>query len=133
MRRLRNRKHNPAWKKLRAVIIGAAVGAAVLLLLSSIAAWLIEKQKIDGKLLSVLRYALPIIAVLSAALLTQRLIGRQRRWISCFPALLLYLILLIGNLCMGFHAGNALRLFCACAGAWFCAVLIGRAGKRRAF
>ena len=134
MRRHTTWKQNQPSRILRAVGIGVGGGAGVLLLLTALFTWLFYHQKLDLKLLAIVRYAVIAIACFLGCVLTQLLSGRNSGRNTVWTAGLIWLILLAGNILVGFRVKYSAVSFGICTAAFlFSGLLRGSTRKRRSY
>lgn len=134
MRRHTSWKQNQPSRILRAAGIGVGGEAGVLLLLTALFAWLFFHQKLDLKLLAIVRYAVIAIACFLGCMLTQLLSGKNSVRNAIWTAGLNWLILLAGNILVGFRMNYAVVTFGICVAAFlFSGLLRGSTRKRRSY
>lgn len=134
MRRHKKWTQNQPGKKLSAIGIGTGGGVGALLLLTALFTWLFYHQKLDLKFLAIVRYAVIAAACFLGCILTQLFSGKNSGRNAVWTATLIWLILLAGNIIIGFRVNYAAVSFGICFAAFLITGLLrGSARKRRAY
>lgn len=130
MKRHTTWKQNQPSRIFRAIGIGTGGGVGVLLILTLISAWLVYHQKLDLKLFAIVRYAIIAIACILGCVLTRLIAGKDSGKYAAWTSGLIWLIMVSGNLLVGFRANYAAVSFGICAAAFLISGLLG-SGRNR--